>query len=77
MYNHTRGPVTKLRAAESRQVIGTSTCKQVVARLKQVGMRCNETGMDAMMALRCHVLNWRLEELYPKPTISFDWRQVA
>ena len=55
-----------------------STCKQVVtARLKQAGMRWSEAGVDAMVALRCYVLNGRFDELCPKPAISFDWQQAA
>jgi hypothetical protein len=55
-----------------------STCKQVVtARLKQAGMRWSEAGVDAMIALRCSVLNGRFDELCPKPEISFDWQQAA
>jgi hypothetical protein len=55
-----------------------STCKQVVtARLKQAGMRWSEAGVDAMVALRCSVLNGRFDELCPKPTIGFDWQQAA
>jgi len=55
-----------------------STCKQIVtARLKQAGMRWSEAGVDAMVALRCYVLNRRFDELCPKPAISFDWQQAA
>jgi Uncharacterised protein family (UPF0236) len=55
-----------------------STCKQVVtARLKQAGMRWSEAGVEAMVALRCYVLNRRFDELCPKPQVSFDWQQAA
>jgi Uncharacterised protein family (UPF0236) len=55
-----------------------STCKQIVtARLKQAGMRWSEAGVDAMVALRCYVLNRRFDELCRKPEITFDWRQAA
>src|SRR5947199_8475592 len=55
-----------------------STCKQIVtARLKQAGMRWSEAGVDAMVALRCYVLNRCFDELCPKPAISFDWQQAA
>lgn len=55
-----------------------SACKQVVtARLKQAGMRWSEAGADAMVALRCYVLNRRFDELCPKPAISFEWQQAA
>jgi hypothetical protein len=55
-----------------------STCKQMVtARCKQAGMRWSEAGADAILALRSFVLNERLDELCPKPSVSFDWATAA
>lgn len=55
-----------------------SSCKQVVtARCKQAGMRWSEAGVDAILALRSFVLNERLDELCPKPTIGLDWAKAA
>jgi hypothetical protein len=55
-----------------------SSCKQVVsARCKQAGMRWSEAGVDAILALRCFVLNDRLDELCPKPKVSIDWAKAA
>jgi len=55
-----------------------STCKQMVTvRCKQAGMRWSEAGGDAILALRSFVLNDRLDELCPKPTISLDWAAAA
>jgi hypothetical protein len=55
-----------------------STCKQMVTvRCKQAGMRWSEDGADAILALRSFVLNERLDELCPKPTISLDWAKAA
>jgi Uncharacterised protein family (UPF0236) len=55
-----------------------STCKQMVtARCKQAGMRWSEVGADAILALRSFVLNERLDELCPKPTVSLDWARAA
>jgi hypothetical protein len=55
-----------------------STCKQVVtARMKQAGMRWSEAGVDAMVALRCYVLNRRIDEVCRKPLIGFDWQEAA
>lgn len=55
-----------------------STCKQIVtARCKQAGMRWSEAGVDAIVALRCFVLNDRFDELCPKPKLSLDWQQAA
>jgi len=55
-----------------------SACKQIVtARLKQAGMRWSEAGVDAMVALRCYVLNRRFDELCRKPAIGFDWQEAA
>jgi hypothetical protein len=55
-----------------------STCKQMVTvRCKQAGMRWSEAGADAILALRSLVLNDRLDELCPKPTISLDWAKAA
>lgn len=55
-----------------------SSCKQIVtARCKQAGMRWSEAGVDAILALRCFVLNNRYDELRPKPKINIDWKKVA
>lgn len=49
------------------------TCKYLVtARCKQAGMRWTQKGLDAILALRCWVLNERLDELCPKPKVKFD-----
>lgn len=54
------------------------SCKYLVtARCKQAGMWWTEQGLDAILALRCWVLNERLEELRPKPKVKFDWARVA
>jgi hypothetical protein len=53
-------------------------CKQMVTvRCKQAGLRWSEAGADAILALRRFVLNDRLDELCPKPTISLDWAKAA
>jgi len=39
--------------------------------------RWSEDGGDAILALRSFVLNDRLDELCPKPTISLDWAAAA
>jgi hypothetical protein len=55
-----------------------STCKQMVtARCKQAGMRWSEAGADAILALRSYVLNERLDELCPKPSVSLEWAKAA
>jgi len=55
-----------------------SACKQIVtARMKQAGMRWSEAGVDAMVALRCYVLNRRFDELCRKPVIDIDWQAAA
>ena len=55
-----------------------SSCKQLVtARCKQAGMRWSEAGVDAILALRCFVINERLDELCPKPAISIKWAVAA
>lgn len=55
-----------------------STCKQMVtARCKQAGMRWSEAGADAILALRSFVLNEQLDELCPKPLVSWDWARAA
>ncbi len=54
------------------------TCKYLVtARCKQAGMRWTETGLDAILALRCWVLNGRLDQLRPKPNVKIDWEKAA
>jgi hypothetical protein len=55
-----------------------SSCKQLVtARCKQAGMRWSEAGVDAILALRCFVVNERLDELCPKPAINIEWAEAA
>ena len=55
-----------------------SSCKQIVtARCKQAGMRWSEAGVDAIVALRCFVINNRYDELRPKPKIQIEWKKVA
>ncbi len=55
-----------------------SSCKQLVtARCKQAGMRWGEAGVDAILALRCFVVNERLDELCRKPVINIDWAEAA
>jgi len=55
-----------------------SSCKQLVtARCKQAGMRWSEAGVDAILALRCFVVNERLDELCRKPSINIEWAQAA
>lgn len=55
-----------------------SSCKQIVtARCKQAGMRWSEAGVDAILALRCFVLNNRYDELRPKPQINIEWKKAA
>lgn len=54
------------------------SCKYLVtARCKQAGMRWTTAGLDAILALRCWLLNARLEELRPKPQVKIEWEQVA
>jgi hypothetical protein len=54
------------------------SCKHLVtARCKQAGMRWTEKGVDAILALRCWVLNDRLDELRPKSKMAIEWKQVA
>lgn len=54
------------------------SCKHLVtARCKQAGMRWSEAGVDAILALRCWVLNGRLDELRPKPQIEIEWAKAA
>jgi len=55
-----------------------SSCKQLVtARCKQAGMRWSQSGVDAILALRCFVVNERLDELCQKPSINIDWAWAA
>jgi Uncharacterised protein family (UPF0236) len=50
------------------------TCKYLVtARCKQAGMRWTQAGLDAILALRCWVLNERLDDLCPRPKVKLDW----
>lgn len=55
-----------------------SSCKQLVtARCKQAGMRWSEAGLDAIVALRCFVMNERLDEICPKATMHIEWAEAA
>lgn len=50
------------------------TCKHLVAsRCKQAGMRWSPAGLDAVLALRCRVLNEQLDTLLPPPKLKLDW----
>jgi hypothetical protein len=52
------------------------SCKHLVtARCKQAGMRWTEKGVDAILALRCWVLNDRLDELRPKSKMAIEWKE--
>lgn len=54
------------------------SCKYLVtARCKQAGMRWTTAGLDAILALRCWLLNERLDELCPKPKVKIEWERVA
>jgi len=54
------------------------SCKYLVtARCKQAGMRWTPAGLDAILALRCWLLNERLDELRPKPKVKIEWERVA
>ena len=54
------------------------SCKYLVtARCKQAGMHWTTAGLDAILALRCWLLNERLDELRPKPKVKIEWEQVA
>lgn len=54
------------------------SCKHLVAaRCKQAGMRWTPEGLDDILALRCWVLNDRLDELCPKPKVKLEWAKAA
>ena len=54
------------------------SCKHLVAaRCKQSGMRWTPEGLDDILALRCWVLNDRLDELCPKPKVKIEWAKAA
>jgi len=54
------------------------TCKYLVsARCKQAGMRWSPDGLDRVLALRCWVLNDRLNELCPKPHVPLEFKIAA
>ena len=40
-------------------------------------MRWSEAGVDAILALRCFVVNERLDELCRKPVINIEWAKAA
>ena len=50
------------------------TCKHLVTtRCKQAGMRWTTAGLDALLALRCSVLNEQLDTLLPPPKLKLVW----
>lgn len=50
------------------------TCKHLVtSRCKQAGMRWSTPGLDALLALRCQVLNEQLDTLLPPPKLKLVW----
>lgn len=50
------------------------TCKHLVtSRFKQAGMRWSTAGLDALLALRCQVLNEQLDTLLPPPKLKLVW----
>jgi hypothetical protein len=54
------------------------SCKYLVsARCKQAGMRWSGDGLDTVLALRCWVLNGRLDELCPKPRVPIEFKLAA
>jgi hypothetical protein len=54
------------------------SCKYLVtARCSQAGMRWSRDGLDAVLALRCWVLNGRLDELCPKPHVPIEFKLAA
>lgn len=54
------------------------SCKHLVAaRCKQSGMRWTPDGLGDILALRCWVLNDRLDELCPKPKVKIEWAKAA
>lgn len=54
------------------------SCKHLVAaRCKQSGMRWTPEGLGDILALRCWVLNDRLDELCPKPKVKIEWAKAA
>ena len=54
------------------------SCKYLVsARCNQAGMRWSGDGLDAVLALRCWVLNGRLDELCPKPHVPIEFKLAA
>lgn len=49
-------------------------CKHLVtSRCKQAGMRWSTAGLDALLALRCQVLNEQLDTLLPPPKLKLVW----
>lgn len=54
------------------------TCKHLVAsRCKQAGMRWSTAGLDAVLALRCRVLNEQLDTLLPPPKLTLVWNGTS
>lgn len=54
------------------------TCKHLVtSRCKQAGMRWSTAGLDALLALRCQVLNEQLDTLLPPPKLKLVWDNVG
>lgn len=54
------------------------TCKHLVtSRCKQAGMRWSTAGLDALLALRCQVLNEQLDTLLPPPKLKLVWNSAT
>ena len=54
------------------------TCKHLVTtRCKQAGMRWTTVGLDALLALRCCVLNEQLDTLLPPPKLKLAWNNSS
>lgn len=54
------------------------TCKHLVtSRCKQAGMRWSTAGLDALLALRCQVLNEQLDTLLPPPKLKLVWENAG
>lgn len=79
--NHLDGMAYDLYRAESLPIGSGAvegTCKHLVtARCKQAGMRWTQPGLDSILALRCWILNDRLDQLRPKPKVKIEWERAA
>jgi 6-phosphofructokinase len=54
------------------------TCKHLVtSRCKQAGMRWSTAGLDALLALRCQVLNEQFDTLLPPPKLKLVWDKAG